>query len=96
MHVLTGIKRCNINDNSFMLWHQRLRHISIERIKSLVKNEQRILSGNKLGSPMEAIETCILTLSSGFILQLERTFYVPSFSRNLISPSRLVPFWILL
>ena len=38
MHVQTGIKRCNINDNSFMLWYQRLRHISIERIKSLVKN----------------------------------------------------------
>ena len=41
---------------------------------------------------MEAIGTCILTLNSGFILKLERTFYVPSFSQNLISVSRLVPF----
>ena len=41
---------------------------------------------------MEAIETCILTLSSDFILKLERTFYVPSFSRNLIFVSRLIPF----
>ena len=24
MHVQTGIKRCNINENSSMLWHHRL------------------------------------------------------------------------
>ena len=42
-----------------------------------------------MGSHVEAIGTCILTLSSGFVLKLERTFYVPSFSRNLISVSRL-------
>ena len=41
---------------------------------------------------MEAIGTCILTLNSGFILTFERTFYVRSFSRNLISISRLVSF----
>ena len=40
---------------------------------------------------MEVIGTCSLVLSSGFILELENTFYVPSFSRNLISISRLVP-----
>ena len=34
---------------------------------------------------------CSLVLSSVFILELEKTFYVPSFSRNLISISRLVP-----
>jgi len=38
MHVQTGIKRCNINENSSMLWHQRLGHVSIERIKRLVKD----------------------------------------------------------
>ena len=38
MHVQTGIKRCNINENSSMLWNQRLGHISIERIKRLVKD----------------------------------------------------------
>ena len=27
-----------------------------------------------------------------FLVHLERTFYVPKFSRNLISVSRLVPF----
>ena len=30
-------------------------------------------------------------LSSGFILELEKTFNVPTFSKNLISISRLVP-----
>ena len=43
-----------------------------------------------MSSRAEAIGTCSLVLSSGFILELEKTFYVPSFSRNLISISRLV------
>ena len=38
-----------------------------------------ILSGNKMGSHVEAIGTCYLTLSSGFVLELEKIFYVPSF-----------------
>nr|KYP52776.1 hypothetical protein KK1_025311 [Cajanus cajan] len=33
-----------------------------------------------------------LTLNNSFILKLERTFYVPNFSQNLISISRLIPF----
>ena len=46
-----------------------------------------------MSSRVEAIGTCSLVLSTGFgfILELEKTFYVPSFSRNLISISRLVP-----
>ena len=43
-----------------------------------------------MGSHVEAIETCMLTLSNGFVLVLERTFYVPNFSRNLIYVSILV------
>ena len=42
-------------------------------------------------SPVEAVGTCKLVLDSGFILILEKTFYIPNFSRNLISVSRLVP-----
>jgi len=64
----------------------------MQNLRKPVGSEQNILSGNKLGSPVEVIGTCILTLSSGFILKLEKTFYVPSFSRNLISVSRLIPF----
>ena len=44
-----------------------------------------------MSSRVEAIGTCSLVLSNGFILELEKTFYVPSFSRDLISISRLVP-----
>ena len=44
-----------------------------------------------MSSRVEAIDTYSLVLSSGFILELKKTFYVPSFSRNLISISRLVP-----
>ena len=54
-------------------------------------SEWYIHLGGRLISHVEAISTCSLELSSGFILQLEKTFYVPSFSRNLISVSALVP-----
>jgi len=36
MHVTVGVKRCVVNEESFMLWHHRLGHISIERVKRLV------------------------------------------------------------
>jgi len=36
MHVTVGVKRCVVNEESSMLWHRRLGHISIERIKRLV------------------------------------------------------------
>ena len=42
-------------------------------------------------SHVEAIGTCSLALSSYFILCLEKTFCVPSFSKNLIFVSRLSP-----
>ena len=38
MYVQASIKRCVMNENSFILWHRRLRHISIDRIKRLVNN----------------------------------------------------------
>ena len=43
---------------------------------------------------MEAIGTCGLKLSSSFVLQLEKTFYVPSFSKNLFSISAFIPLGI--
>ena len=55
-------------------------------------SEQFILSENKMGSHVETIGTCYLTLNGSFVLELQKTFYVPSFSQNLISVSRLVPF----
>jgi len=42
-------------------------------------------------SHVEAIGTCVLVLSSGFKLHLEKGFYVPSFYENLISVSKLAP-----
>jgi transposase InsO family protein len=42
MHVHTGIKRCVIDENSSKLWHQRLGHISIDKIKRLVN--ERVLN----------------------------------------------------
>ena len=57
-------------------------------------NERYIHSGGRLSSHVEAIGTCSLKLSSGFVLRLEKTFYVPSFSRNLFAISALVPLGI--
>ena len=42
--------------------------------------ELSILLGNKMGSHVEAVGTCSLTLSSDFVLVLESIFYVQSFS----------------
>ena len=57
-------------------------------------SERYIHSRGKLSSHVEAIGTGSLELSSGYVLQLEKTFYVPSFSRNLISVSALIPLGI--
>ena len=38
MHVHVGTKRCVMNEDSSVLWHRRLGHISIERIKRLVND----------------------------------------------------------
>ena len=86
----------NVNINTWWIDSGSTIHIanSLQGMQNLTKpvgNELSILSGNKMGSPVEAIGTCTLTLDNGFVLVLERTFYVPSFSRNLISVSRLVP-----
>ena len=63
----------------------------MQNLRKPVGSELSILSGNKMSSHIEAIGTCSLTLSSGFVLVLERTFYLPSFSQNLIYVSRFVP-----
>ena len=51
-------------------------------------SEQNVLFGNKVGSHVESIGTCSLVLDNGYVLDLEMTFYVPSFSRNLILVSK--------
>ena len=38
MHVTAGLKRCVRNEESSMLWHRRLGHISIERMKKFVND----------------------------------------------------------
>ena len=86
----------NVNINTWWIDSDSTIHITnpLQGMQNLMKqvgSELSILSGNKMASRVEAIGTCTLTLSNGFVLVLERTFYVPSFSRNLISVSRLVP-----
>ena len=86
----------NVNNNTWWIDSGSTIHVSntlqgIQNLRKQVGREQCIYSGSKMSSRVEAICTCSLVLSSGFILELEKTFYVPSFSRNLISISRLVP-----
>ena len=87
----------NVKTNTWWIDSRSIIHISnslqgMQNLRKPVRSEQFILSGNKMGSHVEAIGTCYLNLDGGFVLELQRTFYVPSFSRNLISVSRLVPF----
>ena len=67
---------------------------SLQGLQNLMKpvgSEQCIYSRNLMRSHVESIGTCNLVLSSGFSLKLKKTFYIPSFSKNLILVSRLVP-----
>ena len=65
--------------------------LDLRNLRKPVGAEQITYFAKKMQSHVEAIETCNLVLGSGFILKLEKTFYVPNFSRNVISVSRLVP-----
>jgi hypothetical protein len=42
-----------------------------------------------LFSPVVAVRTYRLILKTGYVLDLENVFYIPSFSRNFISVSKL-------
>ncbi|XP_074306409.1 uncharacterized protein LOC141641653 [Silene latifolia] len=86
----------NVNHNTLWIDSGTTIHVSntlrgMTNLRKSVGSELSIYSGNQISSHVEAIGTCSLILSSGFILHLEKTFYVPNFSRNLISVSRLVP-----
>jgi hypothetical protein len=54
-------------------------------------SEQGIYSRNRMCLHVEAVGTFRLVFKNGYILDLVNTFYVPSFSKNLISISKLVP-----
>ena len=57
-----------------------------------MKSELSIYSRNRISSHVKAVGTYRLVLRFGFVLDLEINFFVPSFSRNLISVSRLLPY----
>lgn len=63
-------------------------------LRKPVRSEYNVYSENKMSSQMKATRPYYLTLSNGFVLESEKTFYLSSFSRNLISVSRFIPFWI--
>jgi len=84
----------NINHNTWWIDSGSTIHVSntlqgMENLWKPVGSEQYIYSGGRMHSHVEAIGTCKLILSSNFILVLEKTFYVPCFSKNLISVSKL-------
>ena len=86
----------NVNHNTWWIDSSSTIYVSntlqgMQNLRKPMGSGQCIYSGNKMSSHVEAIDTCSLVLSSSFILELEKTFYVPSFSRNLISISGLVP-----
>ena len=87
----------NVNTNTWWIDSGSTIHISnslqgMQNLRKPMSSKQFILFGNKMGSHVKAIGTCYLTLNGGFVLEFQMAFYVPSFSRNLISVSKLVPF----
>ena len=52
-------------------------------------SERDIYSENQMCSHVEAVETYRILLKYSFQLDLVNTFYVPLFSRNLVSISKL-------
>ena len=79
----------DVNHNTWWIDSGSTIHISntlqgMRNLRKLVGSEQNVLSGNKVGSHVESIRTYSLVLDNGYVLDLERTFYIPSFSRNLI------------
>ena len=72
----------DVNHNSWCIVYGSTIHVSntlqgMQNLRKLVRSEQYIYSGNKMSSHVEAIVgTCNLVLSSGFILKLEKVFYV--------------------
>ena len=83
----------DVNHNTWWIDSGSTIHVSntlsgMQNLRKPRGSEQYIYS---CSSHVEAIGTCSLVLSSSFILELEKEFYGPSFSRNLISISILVP-----
>lgn len=46
---------------------------------------------SQIPSGVKPVKICRLVLYSDFVLDLEKTFYIPNFSENLILVSRLIP-----
>ena len=86
----------DVNHDTCWIDFESTIHISntlqgMRNLRKLVGSEHNVLFGNKVSSHVESIGTCSLVLDHGYVLDLERTFYIPSFSINLILVSRLVP-----
>lgn len=62
-----------------------------EKLKKPTRSEQSATLGNRIGSHVESIRTCSFILDDGYVLDLERTIYIPTFSKYYISVSRLAP-----
>ena len=54
-------------------------------------SKKNVLSGNKISSHVQSIGRCSLVLNNYYVLDLEMTFYIPFFSRNLNSISKRIP-----
>ena len=58
-------------------------------IPTISPNKKFVFMGNRVKTPVEAIETYCLKLDTRHHLDLLETHYVPSLSRNLVSLSKL-------
>ena len=69
----------NVNTNTQWIDSKYIIHISnslqgMQNLRKPMRSEQFILFGNKMGSHVEVIGTCYLTLNGGFVLELQGSF----------------------
>jgi transposase InsO family protein len=91
---------CNLSqvpENSWWIDSGATVHISnclqlFQSRREPTMHEKSVYSGNKMRSHVKAVGTCRITLETGVILDLHEVFYIPSYSRNLISISKLDKF----
>ena len=84
LYVHISTKRCNFNEDSSMLWHQRLSNISIYMIKRLVKD--RVLSTLYYTD----LETCVVCIKGKQINKSKKNATRSSHILEIIIPTYVV------
>ena len=68
----------------------------LQKVRKLERNEVVMRVGNGEGVSAQAVGVMSLSLPSGFILELNKCYFVPKLCKNIISGSCLIQRWLFL